>query len=68
MRFIAAIVIAGALVACGGKSKNNTTPSNKGGTPTDTTKPAGGATYGGQTGCAGGAQPTKPAGGDPCGG
>ncbi len=60
-----AFVIAAALVACGGKSKKATTPSNTNGSGTSTGSATGGTTYGGAAAPSGG---TASAGGtaDPC--
>ena len=56
MKIIVAVLLAGSLMACGGKAKKASTPDNKTGT-TDNTNQTGGTTYGGQT-----TTPTPPAG------
>ena len=65
MKIIVAVLMAGSLMACGGKAKKSTTPDNKTGT-TDTTKAdgTGGTTYGGAKAPA----PMPASGTDPCGG
>ncbi len=68
---VISFLMSAALVACGGKSKKQTTPSNTSGSTTDTKasgSATGGQTYGGAMTPTGGAKPAGGGTADPCGG